>query len=426
MWRLCLVCVTLVVVLSPAGSAEVQVNVRTSGAQANSAIALDARGGAVVVWSSYYSAVGRSNDIVARRLDETGTPVGDELIVNVLTEGNQTEPAAAMDRQGRLAVAWQGPATDEDSFLRVYNPQDIPVADDLLVNLRVAGRQLHPRIAAGGEGTFLIVWESLEATQYGDQTFVYAHLFDPNGTGLGDDILVDPNIYDCRYPDVAMDARGGFAVTWMRDRSSHPIVARLFDPNGVPRTDVFTVNTATIASVTRPSISMNSLGYFIIAWDGDPNRAADDDVHARFYDPEGTPRGEPFLVNTIRAGAQQWPQVAINDANEFVIVWEHDTDDPNTATDIFARRFAADGRAPEEEIRLNTCTPDKQRYADVAITADGGFIATWESNGQDGSGYGIFAHVEPPIDPNGMSGAPDELAADPNESTPDSNEVLGD
>ncbi|MEN6424307.1 MAG: hypothetical protein ABFE13_03015 [Phycisphaerales bacterium] len=416
MLRSFLACAALVASLSSLAVAEVQVNVRASGAQANSAIALDARGGAVAVWSSYYSTAGRSNDIVARRLDGAGAPVGDEFVVNTLVEGNQTEPAAAVDLQGRLAVVWQGPGSEEDVFLRIYDPHAVPVTDDLLVSLRSVGRQSHPRIAAGGEGAFLIAWESLEATDLGDQIFVYAHLFDPNGDGLGDDILVDPNLYDCRYPDVAMDTQGNFAVTWMRDRSSHPIMARLFDPNGVPRTDVFPVNTAAIASVTRPSIAMNALGYFLIAWDGDPNRAGDDDIHARLYDPSGAPQGEPFVVNAIRTGAQQWPQAAINDANEFVIVWEYDSGDPNTAADIFVRRFDADGLPEAEESRLNTYTPDKQRYADVVMTADGAFIATWESNGQDGSGYGVFAHVEPPIDPNETQSAADESEADPNES----------
>ena len=105
-------------------------------------------------------------------------------------------------------------------------------------------------------------------------------------------------------------------------------------------------------------------------------------------------------MNAIRSGAQQWPQAAINDANEFVIVWEHDSGDPNAATDIFVRRFDADGRPLGEETRLNTYTADRQRYADVAMTADGSFFAAWESNGQDGSGYGIFAHAEPRPDPN--------------------------
>ncbi|HNS21031.1 MAG TPA: hypothetical protein PKH24_11065 [Sedimentisphaerales bacterium] len=399
MSRLHLAPAILVVILSSSAPAEVQVNVRTSDAQANPTIALDPNGGAIVAWSSYYSTAGRSHDILARRLDATGLPMGDEFIVNTIKEGSQAEPGVATDPQGRLAVVWQGAGTQEDVFLRVYDSRGIPLTDDLLVNLATAGRQLYPCITTGDAGVFLVAWESRETAADQDHAFVYAHRFDPNGAGLGGDILVDPNKYDCRYPDVAVDARGNFAVVWLRDRSIHPIMARLFDPNGVPRTDVFTVNTTSIASVTRPSVAMNALGYFVIAWDGDPNAAAHDDIHARLYDPNGTPRGEPFVVNTIRAGAQQWPQAAINDANEFVIVWEHNSDDPSTGADIFARRFDADGQPTGEETRLNAHTLDKQRYADVAMASDGSFFAVWESNNQDGSGYGVFAHFEPPTNP---------------------------
>jgi hypothetical protein len=408
MRKLMLACAALAAILSPSAGSERQVNVRTSGAQANAAVAIDPRGGGIVVWSSYYSTAGRSNDILVRRLDPNGIPIEGEFLVNVTLAGNQTMPAAAINGRGGLAIVWQGAGPDEDIFLRLYDPNTVAVTDELLVNLRTEGRQLFPRVAAGAGETFVVVWESRETTVYGDQTFVYAQRFDPNGAGVGGEILVDPGIYDCRYPDAAVDAQGNFAVAWMRDRSSHPIMTRLFDPNGVPRTAVLQVNTTSISSVTRPSVAMNSLGRFVITWDGDPNRAADDDIHARLYDPNGTPRGDPFLVNTLRAGAQQWPQVAINDANEFVIVWEHDSGDPNTATDIHARRFGADGEPLGEEFRLNTYTLDRQRYADVAMAADGSFFATWESNGQDGSGYGVFVHVEPPSDPNEPLAIPDE------------------
>jgi hypothetical protein len=398
MSRILAACAAIAIILSSQAMAETQVNVRTSGAQTGSAIAADPRGGAVIVWSSYYSTGGRSNDILARRLDATGAPTGEEFPVNAINQGNQTEPAAAIDAHGNLAIVWQGTGPDEDISLRMYDPQGIPVTGDLLVNLRTDGRQLYPCVAAGGQDAFLVAWESRETTVYGDQAFICAHRFDPNGAGLGSEILVDPDIYDCRYPDAAMDAQGNFVVTWMRDRSSHPILARLFDANGLPRTEPFTVNTESIASVTRPSVAMNSQGCFLIAWDGDTNRAADDDVHARLYDPNGAPLGEPFVVNAIRDGAQQWPQAALNDANEFVIVWEYDAGDPNTGTDIYARRFAADGRPASQEVRLNKHTADKQRYADVAMASDGSFRAVWESNDQDGAGYGIFVHAERRMD----------------------------
>jgi hypothetical protein len=202
-----------------------------------------------------------------------------------------------------------------------------------------------------------------------------------------------------------MDAAGRFAVVWMRDRSNHPIVARLFDAAGVPITEPLEVNTASIASVTRPSIAMNALGCFVVAWDGHPSRASEDDIYARLYDPNGVPRGEPFVVNTIVAGAQQWPRAAISDTNEFVVVWEHDTGDPN-ATEIAARYFDPNGVPVSDQFQLNTYTLDEQRYPDVALAGDGSYLAAWESSGQDGSGYGIFTTLgpsllpSPPADPN--------------------------
>ena len=403
MRRVSLTCLMVVAVRGLAPAAEVQVNVRTSGAQANAAVAARAAGDSVIVWSSYHTTARQSNEIIARRLDSAGDFLGAEFRVNTTAEGNQTEPAVTLDPQGRFAVVWQGPGPDqEDIFLRLFQPDGSAVTGELLVNVAPAGRQLYPTIAAGGTDMLVVAWESREMTPDGERAVVKAQRFDPNGSGLGEPILVDTDRYDCRYPEVAMDGAGRFAVVWMRDRTNHPIVARLFDAGGVPLTDPLEVNTASIASITRPSIAMNSLGFFVIAWDGDPERASEDDIYGRLYDPNGVPRGEPFLVNAIRGGAQQWPQAAIGAASEFVIVWEHDTGDPN-ATEIAARYFDPNGVAASEQYQLNTYTLDQQRYPDVALAGDGSFLAAWESDYQDGSGYGIFAALEPcllPADTN--------------------------
>jgi hypothetical protein len=386
----------IVVAASASVAQDVQVNLRTAGAQAHPAIAMDAAGHAVIVWSSYFTTPGRSNDILARRLDANGVLAGEEFAVNAGSEGNQTEPAVAVNRQGECVIVWQGPGLEEeDIFLRRFDGGGAAVTGDLLVNLNTPGRQLHPNVALSDAGTAVVVWESRITGADGDGIRACAQLLDPRGSGLGEEMILDDPLYDCRYPDVAMDPAGSFVVTWLRETGPDTIMARRFDANGLPVADPFEVSTARITSLTRPAVALNARGYFVIVWDGDPNRAGDDDIHARLYGPDGTPRGPSFLVNTTRAGAQQWPQVALGDANEFVIVWQHDTQDPNVATELYGRRFDADGQPAGDEFPLNTCVSDKQRYPDVAV-ANGLFVAVWESNGQDGSGNGIFAHVEPP------------------------------
>ncbi len=389
--------------VSWATAADLQVNGRTSGSQGNPALAADSAGNSVVVWSSYYTTTGRSNDILARRLDPNGMFLEDEFVVNGKSEGNQTEPAVASSRRGDFAVVWQGPGPEEeDIFLRLFDPNGVAVTDDLLVNLNTPGRQLYPSVMRSDAGTIIVVWESRITTGDVDRSYVCVQLFDPNGSGRGGEILTDDPLNDCRNPDVAVDGSGSFVVTWLRETGADRIVARRFDPNGVPAGEPFEVSTARITSITRPSISMNSLGYFVIAWDGDPNRAGDDDIHVRRYDPNAVPQGEPLIVNTLCAGAQQWPQVALNEGGEFVLVWEHNAADPNLATEIFARSFDPNGRPTGDQLQLNTYTQDKQRYPDVTPGADGSFIAAWESNGQDGSGNGVFAWVRP-RDPNALT-----------------------
>ncbi len=400
------VCAIALCIASWLEAEEFQVNVRTSGAQAKAAVATDAQGHSVIVWSSYFSSAGRSNEIIVRRFDAAGERLdADELQVNVLREGNQTEPAVATDDAGAFLVAWQGPGLDaEDIFARLYDPNGIPLTDELMVNTNTQGQQLYPSVAAGDGGTFVVVWESRHEDQFGPINAIRGQLFDAHATPLGDELRIDEEIYDGRYPDVAMDAAGGFVVTWLQDRTANAIMARRFDANGIAVGEPFQVSEIDFASITRPSVAMSAAGGFVVTWDGDPNRASDDDAHARCFDPNGAPRTGQFTISTLCDGAQQWPRVAIDDANEFLVVWQHEHSDPNVATDIWARRFDTTGAPVGDQVPLNGYVAGKQQSPDVAIAGDV-FVAAWESDDQDGSGYGIFAVTEPwtVADPNAIA-----------------------
>lgn len=376
---------------------EFQVNVRTAGNQCNPAIVTTNNGRFAVVWSSYYSSGGRSNEIMARFFDPDGSLVTDEFQVNATRTGNQTEPAVAVASDGSLLVVWQGPGADddEDIFARLLTSNGSPLTNDLAVNTDVMGEQVYPRAAAGESGDFIVVWESRPPDSAAGHTTIRGQQFDPNGSPVGAELWVDEDGYDCRYPDVVMDETGGFAVVWLQDRTNKSIRGRLFDPNGLPRTDSFDVSTDNIVSVTRPSIAMWTTGEFVVVWDGDPDRANQDDIHARCFDAEGIAQTDAFVVNAQRDGAQQWPRVTTRSANTFVVVWEHDHDDGDQATDIFARCFERSGLPLGDQIPLNEIVAGKQRSPDAATTIDGSLLAVWESDDQDGSGYGLFACVTP-------------------------------
>lgn len=375
-------------------AAEFPVNTRLADAQCNASIAATAEGDFVVAWSSYYGSSGRSNEIMARRFDHTGLPRdSDEFQINTTSAGNQTEPAVAIAADRGFLVVWEGPGqTGVDIFARLFDPNADPLTDELLVNAAVPGQRTCPRVAASANGSFVVVWEERDGDGVAS---VWARLLDPAGAKQGSDFPVAADVWDCRYPDVAMDADGNFVVAWLLDRTSRSIHAQLFDADGMALGEPFEISQIDFSSITRPSVAMNRHGHFVVAWDGDPNLASLDDVHARCYEPNGTPRSKAFRVNDLSAGAQQWPRVAVNDANEVVFVWQSDDDDPNLAPDAHARRFNLQGQPISRQISLNAPAWGRQRYPVVALAADGSFIAAWEHAEPGASDYDIFARIEP-------------------------------
>jgi len=373
--------------------AEFQINTRTSSNQANPAIAMDADGNFVIVWSSY-NQDGNSNGIFGQRFDPNYTPIGDEFQINTTTSGNQTESSVAMNAAGDFVVVWQGPPSEfekeEDIFIQQFDPNGQPIGDELLVNSFTQDKQRYPKVAMDRSGAFVVVWES-EKPEAGI-TVVSCQLFDVNGLAVGEEFDVNMPA-DCRYPDIAMDPNGNFVIVWMEDRSSNSIMAQLYNAGGTAKSEPFDVSNINFSSLTQPSIAMDANGYFVVTWDGDPDRAGLDDIHARLFDPNGTPFGEQFIVNTSLAEAQCYPQVAMNNKGEFVIVWETEIEAHTTERDIFGQRYDHLGQPIGDEFQLNSFVEGDQKNPDVALSNNGAFVIIWQSDGQDGSGWGIFGEI---------------------------------
>jgi len=74
----------------------------------------------------------------------------------------------------------------------------------------------------------------------------------------------------------------------------------------------------------------------------------------------------------------------------FVISWQS-FDRSIMDSDILARRFDSSGNPLSGEVRVSTYEPSKQRYAVLAGSGGGSFVAVWESRDpQDGDGAGVY------------------------------------
>jgi hypothetical protein len=375
--------------------AEFQVNTHTINKQENPAIAMDEAGNFVIVWNSYLQD-GGSNGIFAQRFDQNYSPLGEEIQINTTSTGNQKEPSVAMNTTGNCIVVWQGPGTveedKEDIFARRFDPNGQPVGSEFRVNTNTNDKQLCPKVAMNNTGGFVIIWESVNIPEEGKKA-ICAQLYDSNSLRIGTEFVVNDGPSDGRYPDATMDSQGNFAVVWMQDKSSNSIIGRLYNTDGSVKTEPFEVSTIRLSSVTQPSIAMSRQGEFVVAWDGDPELAGLDDIHARMFDPNGTPIGEQFIVNTTIEGPQQNPKVAMNNRRQFIVVWDSKIDPDINEREIFAQRYDSTGEAIGDEFQVNTYIEADQKRPAVAMEQGPNFVIAWQSYGQDGSGYGVFSRT---------------------------------
>ena len=108
-----------------------------------------------------------------------------------------------------------------------------------------------------------------------------------------------------------------------------------------------------------------------------------------------TTQGSETLVNTTTTGTQteNWSAktVAMDANGNYVVIWMDGSGATDTGIGIYGQRFNASGVAQGAQFHVNTYTADNQRNPTVAMDASGNFVVVWESSGQDGSSYGIYA-----------------------------------
>jgi hypothetical protein len=112
-------------------------------------------------------------------------------------------------------------------------------------------------------------------------------------------------------------------------------------------------------------------------------------------------------VNSTDHSTQFHANVTALQDDGYLIGWTSAHDD--ISYDIYAQRFAADGTKTGTEFQVNQTTADTQIYPDATTLNDGSFVVSWQSNGQDGSGWGVYGRV---YDANGQPQGSDFLISE--------------
>jgi len=100
--------------------------------------------------------------------------------------------------------------------------------------------------------------------------------------------------------------------------------------------------------------------------------------------------GVETRANTYTTNSQDISQIAPLSDTGYVIVWESDGQD-GSDYGVYGQVFDTTGAKVGTEFRANTYTSSRQWLPRVAGAPDGTFVVVWASWGQDGSSDGVYA-----------------------------------
>lgn len=298
------------------------------------------------------------------------------------------------DTRGNFVVAWQSKDQDGSGwgvYARIFDPEGTPLGDEFQVNTYILENQFVPRVAMHNEGGFAITWES--KGQDGSSYGIYCRLYDPEGVPLGVEFQVNTTTIDSQHdPSITMTPAGDFVIVWVsdgQDGSFGGIYGQRFDASGNRRGSEFQVNTFTAGKQLKPAVSSDANGNFAVVWESEDTDGTGKNVYFRRYDSAGMPLGNEFQVNAFTAGDQYDTWINMRPAGDFIVTWSSREQDGD-GLGVFGKRFDTEGRPLENEFRVNNFVAGDQRQSSVSSDLNGNYVIVWESERQDGNGKGIY------------------------------------
>ncbi|NGX62497.1 MAG: hypothetical protein K940chlam9_01996, partial [Chlamydiae bacterium] len=372
---------------------EFQVNTYTTGSQDFPSAAPLNDGGFVVTWESL-DQDGDSYGVFGQRYDSSGVKSGLEFQVNTYTTSIQFAPSAAPLNDGGFVVTWASSNQDGDFYGvygQRYDSSGVKSGLEFQVNTYTTSNQREPNVASLNDGGFVVTWRS--SGQDGDSFGVYGQRYDSSGVKSGVEFQINTYTTGSQdFPSAAPLNDGGFVVTWHsngQDGDSYGVFGQRHDSSGVKSGVEFQINTYTTSYQWYPSVASLNDGGFVVTWYSDGQDGDQGGIYGQRYASSGVKSGVEFQVNTYTTSDQWYPSVAPLNDGGFVVTWESLGQDGDSYG-IYGQRYDSNGVKSGVEFQINTYTTSYQQLSSVAPLSDGGFVVTWDSNGQDGDFSGIY------------------------------------
>lgn len=324
-----------------------------------------------------------------------------ETLVNTTTTGDQWDPTVTMLADGGWVVVWMGRVaigSETGIFAQRYDSTGNPVGGEFQVNSASVDQwEGGPSVAALPDGGWIVTWcaTSPHGGPSPEDAVVYYQRYDSTGAAVGPETQVNTpdGFFGIMSPDVTVLADGGWVIVWMSQHSppdpslwNQDIYGQRFDSNGAPVGGEFLASTSTGYKQHLPSVTALDDGGWVVTWMSEGQDGSGWGVYSQRYNADGSAAGGETLV-TATVADQREPHLATLDDGGWVITW-HSNGQDGSGYGIFAQRYDSSGAPVGGEFQVNTTTANDQLYATVEALPDGGWAIAWLSITPGSDPYG--------------------------------------
>jgi len=371
------------------GLNEFWVNTYNTDVQFLPSIAMNDSGNFVITWQSN-GQDGEFGGIYAQIFDSFGNPVGSEIEVNETTLDAQNTPSVGMDGNNNFVVAWEsneqeGVGSFNGIYAKRFNFKGEAIGSEFQVNTETINEQRNASVAMSSSGQFVIAWDSF--TQDGDAGGIYAQRYSDLGSPIGSEFQVPMSFTgDQTNPSIAINKNNEFVIAWQNfdeDGDSTGVYARKFDNTGADMSPDILVNTWTTGSQESPSVAISDSGEFVVTWQSNSQDGDKNGVYAQRFSNVGVAIGSEFRVNENTTNSQESPSITMDSIGNFIISWQF-TNQDTTSYGIYARKFSKDTFPMTGDMKINS-TDNSDFSPSIFMNNLGNYAITWSALDNDES-----------------------------------------
>ncbi|MDO6966579.1 Ig-like domain-containing protein [Rhizobium alvei] len=345
-------------------------------------------GGFAVYWAEYTAGYSAQN-IYAIYYDGDGNAQTGQIAVSTAS-GYKNDLQAILLNDGSLAFSWSN--SSSVGYTQLVNAAGVLVGGENQIASSMNMTNYGSASIALPDGSFVVSYGAND----GDGYEIFFQIVDATGNDVGTPVQV--NVYETgRQSDPAVTAlaNGGFVIVWggEYDTDAEGIHQRVYDSSGNPLTGEILVAETTVDAESLSVIALTG-GGFVTIWTDYVKNAGESasykDVLMTVYDADGNAVSDQVTVNSWLTGTQDDYNVTTLPDGGFVVTWVSNSSADGEDGGVFLQVFDANGDKVGDETHVNDYTTAAQSEPVITTFANGDFVISWSSFGQDGAGYGIY------------------------------------